>query len=255
MQHLTTKLKDIPWVRHGFFTRQGGVSEGIFASLNCGPGSGDVPASVEENRARVARSLGVEKIMTLRQVHSADVVTAEKFMARGDLPPADAFVTAATGIGIGVLTADCAPVLFASRKHKIVGAAHAGWKGAVGGVLEATVARMKSLGAQAADISAAIGPCIGPRSYEVGEDFPAPFLAQDRENERFFRPAARKGHALFDLPAYVAHRLRLAGVEDIFDTAADTLADEELWFSYRRSCLRKEPDYGRQVSVIAIENA
>jgi YfiH family protein len=250
VKRLTTSLKDIPWVRHGFFTRQGGVSAGIFDSLNCGPGSGDDAASVAENRARVARELGVGDLVTLWQVHSADVVIVDKPLK--DRPQADALVTAQPNLAIAVLTADCAPVLFASRKDKIVAATHAGWKGAVGGVLEATIERMKSVGVNPADISAAIGPCIGPKSYEVGADFLAPFLALDKANEKFFRKAEKSGHMMFDLPAYVAHRLRLAGITQIEDTRQDTLADEKSYFSYRRSCIRGEKDYGRQISVIAI---
>jgi YfiH family protein len=252
MKYLTTPLNTIPWLRHGFFTRRDGVSNGIYASLNCGPGSGDKKENVFANRARVAQSIEIsaDNMPVLAQIHSAAAVSVARAWRYEDRPEADAAVTDTPGIGVSVLTADCAPVLFASKKDKIVGAAHAGWKGAVGGVLEATVAKMNC---DPADIVAAIGPCIGPKSYEVSADFKIPFLAQDQANERFFKEAERAGHLYFDLPAYVGCRLRLCGVGEVHDTGQDTLADEASYFSYRRTCHRKEPDYGRQISIIAIK--
>lgn len=252
MKYLKTPLEDIPWVRHGFFTRTGGESGGIYASLNCGPGSGDNADHVRANREKVAAEMGVEAILTLNQVHSATAIFVDRPWA-GDRPAGDALVTATPRLGVAVLTADCGPVLLASRKDKIVAAAHAGWKGAVGGVLEATIEEMKKRGANPQDIVAAIGPCIGPASYEVGGDFDKPFLEQDKGNARFFRKAERPGHLMFDMPAYITSRLKAAGIAEIHDTKQDTLADEARYFSFRRATLRGEPDYGRQISVIAIK--
>ena len=189
--------------------------------------------------------------MTMKQVHSAKVVKVSKPWTREQAPEADALVTDQKGIGLSVLTADCAPVLFASKNEKVIGAAHAGWKGAISGVMEATVAAMGDFGVKPADIVASIGPCIGPQSYEVSEGFDKPFLEQDKANAKFFR-AGNPGHLIFDLPGYIVERLRLAGVGTVLETRQDTLANEGVYFSYRRSCLRKEPDYGRQISVIAI---
>ncbi|MBI1214827.1 MAG: peptidoglycan editing factor PgeF [Alphaproteobacteria bacterium] len=256
MKFLTTGLDDIKWVSHGFFTRLGGASEGLYDSLNCALSSGDAPERVRANRAKVAEVLDLdpENIITLKQVHSANVITVDKpWDSRAKTPEADALVTDRPGLGIAVLTADCAPVLFASKKDKIVGAAHAGWKGALHGVLEATVAQMSVLGAKPSDIVAAIGPCIGPQSYEVSEGFDAPFIEQDAENAKFFKPAENPGHLVFDLPGYAASRLEALGIETVLDTKRDTLTGEDVFFSYRRSTKRKEPDYGRQISVIALK--
>lgn len=254
---VTDDVLDAGHIRHGFFGRVGGKSRGIYDSLNCGLGSGDDPAAVNENRGRVAENIGVkaEKLVTLHQVHSADCVRVTAPWKPEDRPKADALVTDVPGIAIAVLTADCAPVLFAGRKadgSPVVGAAHAGWGGAIGGVLEATVKAMADMGADPAQIRAAIGPCIGPDSYEVGVDFRTRFLAQDAENAEFFVPATREGHLMFDLPAYVRRRLKLAGVGFVGGRGIDTCFNEEDYFSYRRSTHRAEPDYGRQASVIAI---
>jgi YfiH family protein len=245
-------------VRHGFFGRGGGVSRGIYSSLNCGIGSGDDPAAVRENRRRVAAAMGAapENFVTLHQVHSALCVTVTKPWGMEQRPQADALVTDVPGLAIGVLTADCAPVLFRGRAadgRTVIGAAHAGWGGAVKGVLEATVAAMGAQGVAPGDLRAAIGPCIGPDSYEVGEAFRAPFIAQDAANAEFFSPATRPGHEMFDLPAYAARRLRAAGVTHVACRGIDTFFNEEDYFSYRRSTHRTEPDYGRQVAVIAIK--
>jgi polyphenol oxidase len=247
-------LADAEGVRHAFFTREGGVSDGIFASLNCGFGSSDAPENVAENRARAMAAIELEtdRLVTCYQVHSAEAVEVRRPWRRADNPRADAMVTNVPGIALGILTADCAPVLFADDEARVVGAAHAGWRGAVGGVVDATVAGMVRLGAAPARIRAAVGPCIGRRSYEVGPEFPAPFLADDPANARFFVPAPRAGHFLFDLGGYVEARLRRAGIGRVERAPHDTAAEEARFFSYRRSCLKGEPDYGRFLSAIAL---
>jgi polyphenol oxidase len=241
-------------IRHAFFTRQGGVSQGIFASLNCGLGSGDDPEKVLENRRRAAAALdrAADELVTCYQIHSPQVVVAERPWRREDRPRADAMVTQAPGVALGILSADCAPVLLADAEARVIGAAHAGWRGAVSGVLDATVAAMTKLGAAPQRIAAAIGPCIAQPSYEVGPEFPAPFLAEDAANAAFFLPAARAGHFLFDLPGYVAQRLARLGVARVARTGGDTAAEPERFFSYRRSCLKQERDYGREISAIAL---
>jgi len=220
-------------IRHAFFTRDGGVSEGIFASLNCGLGSGDDQAKVLENRRRAAAALGraADELITCYQIHSPQVVTVDRPWAREGRPRADAMVTATPQIALGILTADCAPVLLADAEARIIGAAHAGWRGAVSGVLDATVAAMIRLGAAPTRIAAAIGPCIEQPSYEVAPEFPAPFLAEDASNAAFFLPAARAGHFLFDLPGYVARRLAQLGVARVARTGGDTAAEPERFFS------------------------
>lgn len=252
IEHQALKLTQIS---HGFFTRQGGHSDGIYASLNCGVGSSDDRGKVMSNRARVAADLGVDpgNLVTLYQVHSADAVVVEAPWPREQAPKADAMVTNRPGVALGILTADCVPILFAGPKAGVIGAAHAGWKGAVGGVIEATVDEMKQLGAEAADIVAVIGPAISGRSYEVSADFLKPFIAQDEKNRRFFAPGVREGHFMFDLRGYVRDRLEKAGVGRIEQVERDTYADEAAFFSYRRSCHRGEKDYGRQISVIALK--
>ncbi|HYD19125.1 MAG TPA: peptidoglycan editing factor PgeF [Patescibacteria group bacterium] len=253
MKFLTTDLEKMKWLSHGFFTRIGGASGGLYDSLNCAFSSKDDGENVRANRAKVAEVIGVEpeNVVTLKQVHSNKVITVTQAWTRDKAPEADALVTAEKGLAISVLTADCAPVLFAAKRSRIVGAAHAGWKGALTGVMDETVKAMVALGAKAEDISAAIGPCIGPQSYEVSEGFEKPFLEQEAANEKFFR-TGKPGHLIFDLPGYVAHRLQQAGVGAVYDTRQDTLTNESAYFSYRRSCLRGEPDYGRQISAIAI---
>jgi polyphenol oxidase len=242
----------IDGVRHGFFTREGGVSEGIYASLNCGLGSGDNTDKVTTNRDRVASKVDVKSLVTAYQVHSPTVVEVETPWTREQAPRADAMVTTRRGVALGILTADCAPVLFADRKARVVGAAHAGWRGAVSGVLDATVAAMAKHGARPESIVAAIGPCIAQASYEVGPEFPAPFLAEDPANAAFFKPSARAGHFMFDLRGYVARRLKTIGIGSVHVLTNDTCREEERFFSYRRACLRGEKDYGREISVIAL---
>lgn len=253
MNYLTTNLEKMPWVRHGFFTRHGGVSEGLYESLNCGLKADDDPNFLT-NRARVAAALefAPEQLVVAKQVHGIKVVTVTKPWNIETAPEGDGMVTAERGIALGILSADCAPVLFAARKEKIIGACHAGWRGAVGGVLEATVEAMQKLGAKPENIQAALGPCIGPQSYEVSDDFAAPFLAQDKSNAQFFRAGTRPGHLIFNLPGYVTHRLTLAGVKTIHDTKQDTLTTES-FFSNRRAFLKGEKGFGLQVSVIGME--
>ena len=248
-------LNDVNHIRHGFFTREGGASEGIYASLNCGPGSNDSPEAVAENRARTMSMLELppDALTTVHQCHSATAVMVDGPFAAEQAPKADAMVTTRRALALGILTADCAPVLFADRRGNVVGAAHAGWRGAVGGVLDNTLTLMEQAGARRKDIVAAIGPCIGQRSYEVGPEFPAPFLAEDPSNGDFFCASARDGHHLFDLPGYVARKLSRLGLSDVTRVPADTFRDETRFFSYRRAVLRREPDYGRQLSAIVLD--
>jgi YfiH family protein len=242
-------------VRHAFFTRNGGVSEGIYATNNCGFGSRDAPAAVAENRARCARKLEVEpeNLLTLAQIHSNLVVRVERPWSRDAFPEADAMVTREAGIALGILSADCAPLLLADTQARVIGAAHAGWKGALGGIVAATVEAMCELGADPDRIAAAIGPAIGRQSYEVDAAFPRPFLEQDPGNAAFFFPAAKPGKQFFDLKGYVAARLAQAGVGDFVVMPNDTCADAARFFSYRRACQRGEEDYGRLLSAIALE--
>jgi polyphenol oxidase len=238
---------------HGFFGRRGGVSTGIYEGLNCGPGSHDHPANVTANRAKAAAALGVapERLVTLYQHHSPDAVTVTRPWNRADAPRADAMVTREPGIALGILTADCAPVLFADARARVAGAAHAGWKGALAGILESAILAMEELGARRSAIRAAIGPCISQANYEVGPEFRARFLGADGENTRFFIPSARPEHWLFDLPGYAAARLAAAGVSAEISGAC-TYADETACFSFRRSTHRNEGDYGRNLSAIAL---
>ncbi|QJE73436.1 peptidoglycan editing factor PgeF [Aerophototrophica crusticola] len=247
-------LNDIPAIRHGFFTREGGVSSGLYDSLNCGFGSGDTPEAVAENRARAMRFLDLqpEGLVTVYQVHSPTVVTVDKPFAPKDAPKADAMVTRLPRVALGILTADCAPVLFCDPQAEVIGAAHAGWKGAMGGVVEATVSAMEALGAKADRIVAAVGPHIAHRSYEVGAEFRDRFLAEAPANDYHFVPARRAGHYLFDLGGYVEQRLANAGVQFVHHSPHDTLAESDRFFSYRRATLNGEKDYGRGLSAIAL---
>lgn len=243
-----------PAIRHAFFTRQGGISSGLFASLNCGFGSGDNPADVARNRAIAMAQLGLspERLVTCHQVHGTEVITVERPWRREDNPHADATATKMPGIALGVLAADCAPVLFADSDAAVIGAAHGGWRGTLAGVMEATVTAMTSLGARANRISAGIGPCIGQASYEVGPEFRANFAAADPTSAGFFVAAPRSSHFLFDLPGYIALRLRRLGLATVEWASHDTAAEEDLFFSYRRACLRGERDYGRGLAAIAL---
>lgn len=236
--------------RHGFFTRQGGVSEGIYQSLNGGQGSADTAEAVAENRSRIAAHLGAAHLISVSQIHSSDVhtVTGPWPDAR---PEGDAMVTDRPDLALGILTADCTPVLFADREARVIGAAHAGWKGALGGVLEATLDAMASLGAENGRIVAAIGPVISQRAYEVGPEFVERFLDDDPDTARFFA-GGRGDRAMFDLPGFCLARLREAGVGEVEWTGHCTYSDETRFYSYRRSCHRDEPDYGRLVAALAL---
>lgn len=240
-------------IRHAFFTRRGGVSDGVYAALNCGFGSHDDPAKVEQNRAIAAAQLAlpVERLVTCHQIHGTTTVTVERPWRRTANPRADAMVTAVPGIALGVLAADCAPVLFADPVARVIGAAHGGWRGALAGVMEATVAAMAAQGARPERIRAGIGPCIGQPSYEVGPDFAASFAA-DPDSTSFFGPAPRAGHFLFDLGGYIARRLARLGLAAVERAPHDTAAEEALFFSYRRARLRGESDYGRGLAAIAL---
>jgi YfiH family protein len=247
-------LLTLPGIRHGFFTRVGGVSEGLYASLNGGVGSDDNPAHVAENRARMAAAVGTapDRLLTCYQIHSPDVVIATTPWSPDARPRADAIVTRVPGLAIGVSTADCGPVLFADGTAGVIGAAHAGWRGAFTGVLEATLDAMERFGAARSRIVAALGPMISASLYEVGPEFVARFSAVG-DHTAFFRPAARDGHALFDLPGYIAARLSKAGLRQIENLARCTYAEPDLFYSYRRSVHRGEPDYGRHVNAIALQ--
>lgn len=238
--------------RHGFFTRRGGASSGIFSGLNCGPGSSDQSESVRMNRARVAEAMAVadNALVTVHQVHSADVATVNAPVADADRPRADALVSATPGLALAVLTADCQPVLFADMEVGVVGAAHAGWRGALDGVLEQTVDAMVALGAARNRITAVIGPSISQRNYEVGQDFLERFLDEDADHMRFF-VNGENGRYLFDLPGFGLERLRAAGV-DAHWTGHCTYADPAAFYSYRRSCHDGQADYGRLISVIRL---
>jgi hypothetical protein len=241
-------------IRHAFFTREGGVSEGIYESLNGGIGSRDAPDKVGENRARMATALGVarENFVTCYQIHSPDVIVAEQPWRRENSPRADAIVTRVPGLAIGVTTADCGPILFADAEAHLIGAAHAGWKGALTGVLEATIVAMEKLGAKRPHISAAIGPLIRQPNYEVGAEFVDRFKAADTSNAKFFTQAERPGHAMFDLPGYIKSRLERAEIKSVDDLGLCTYAEPARFFSYRRTTHRAEPDYGRHVNAIAL---
>jgi YfiH family protein len=247
-------LSAIPGLRHAFFSRDGGVSDGIYAGLNGGIGSNDDPANVAENRRRMAEQMGVtsENFLTLFQVHSPDAVVTSAPWTTPSRPRADALVTRTEGLAIGVTAADCGPILFVEPNARVIGAAHAGWKGALTGIIESTVDAMETLGAERAGVVAAIGPLIRQHSYEVGNEFIERFVEADAENALFFIPAAREGHAMFDLAGFIRMRLENAGVLMIDDIGVDTYSDER-FYSYRRSVHRKEPDYGRHVHAIALE--
>ncbi len=245
-------LAKLPGIRHAFFTREGGVSEGIYASLNGGIGSNDDQAKVHENRRRMAAALGADHLVTCYQIHSADVVVAGKAWAREDAARADGIVTRTAGLAVGASAADCGPLLFADADAGIVAAAHAGWKGALGGIAEATVAKMVELGARRENIVAAIGPLIRQQSYEVGPEFVALFEQAEKSYARFFVPSTKPGHAMFDLAGLIRLRLENARVGHIDDLGLDTYSDEQRFFSYRRTTHRGEPDYGRQIAAIAL---
>ncbi len=251
---LTAENLLVPGVRHAFFTRKGGVSEGVYASLNGGVGSKDAPEKVAENRARMAERLCVaqERLLVPFQIHSADALVVSEPWAAGARPRCDGLATREKNLALGVTGADCGMLLFADADAAVVGACHAGWKGALTGMIEATLVAMETLGGQRARIHVALGPAIGAESYEVGPEFVARFLESDAGFARFFTPATRAGHAMFNLPGFIAERVAALGVASFENLGVDTYADAERCFSYRRSVHRKEPDYGRLVSAIAL---
>ena len=254
LQPITAPALDGPALSHGFFTRIGGASSGLYASLNGGIGSRDDGAAVLENRKRMAATLGVtiERLLIPYQVHSAEAQVVERPFAGEARPRCDGLVTRSPGLALGVTGADCGVVLFADPEAGVVGAAHAGWKGALGGILEATLEAMVGIGARPAAIRAVLGPTIGPRSYEVGSEFRDRFALADAAYERFFAPSARANHHRFDLPGFIRSRLEGCGIASFADLALDTYADEARFFSYRRATHRGEPDYGRLVAAIAL---
>ncbi len=243
----------LPGVAHGFFTRQGGYSSGIFSSLNCGLGSGDDIAVVHKNRAKVAVELGVapEHLVSGYQVHGIDVAVVEGPL--NERPKVDGLVTKVPGLALGILTADCGPVLFADSKAGVVGACHAGWKGALLGVTDATVEAMEKLGAERENIVAVLGPTISQANYEVGPEFPKPFLGHALAHQRYFTPSLKKTHYMFDLKGYLSDRMTRFGVGKVVDLGLCTYADEQRFFSYRRATHRSEKDYGRLISAIALK--
>jgi YfiH family protein len=241
-------------VRHAFFTRSGGVSLGVYATLNGGVGSNDKPENVAENRARMAAILGVSpgRLLTAYQIHSPDVVVADEPWTRDTRPRADAIVTRVPALAIGVSTADCGPLLLADSEAGVVGAAHAGWRGALTGVIEATIAAMERIGADRNGITAALGPTIRQANYEVGPEFVARFLAADPANRQFFAQSQQPEHAMFDLAGYIGERVRRAGIIQFEDLGLCTYAEPERFFSYRRTTRNGEPDYGRHINAITL---
>jgi YfiH family protein len=244
----------LPGIAHCFFTREGGVSTGVYTSLNGGVGSRDERANVDENKARMARRLGVaaERLLVPFQIHSADALAYDAAWGAEERPRCDGLATATRGLGLGVTGADCGMLLFADPQAGVVGATHAGWKGALNGVVEATLAQMQKLGARNADVHIALGPMISRESYEVGPEFVDRFEAEDSGHAKFFTPSDRPGHAMFDLPGFIEMRATQAGVASFENIGVDTYRDEARCFSYRRSVHRSEPDYGRLVSAIAL---
>jgi polyphenol oxidase len=247
-------LSTLARIRHAFFTRSGGVSQGVYDSLNGGVGSNDAPAKVTENRARMAAALGVkpDHLLTAYQIHSPDVVVADQPWTQEKRPHADAIVTRTPRLAIGVSTADCGPLLLADAEAGVIGAAHSGWRGALTGVIEAAIAAMETLGAERSRIVAALGPTIRQPNYEVGPEFVARFLAADADNTRFFVASERAGHAMFDLAGYIADRVQRAGIVNFEDLGLCTYAEPERFFSYRRTTKQGEPDYGRHINAIAL---
>ena len=247
-------LTGLPGVAHAFFTREGGVSEGIYRGLNGGLGSNDSREAVIENRRRMTAHLGLPegRLALPWQVHSAEATVATEPWPREAAPKLDAVVTATPGLAAAIMVADCCPILFADSTARVVAAAHAGWKGAIGGVIEATLVKMEVLGAARENVVAALGPCIRQASYEVGPEFAARFTAEDGANARYFAPGDKPGHSWFDLAGYVVARLKTAGVGTVDDVGLDTYPDEARFYSYRRTTHRAEPDYGRQIAAIAL---
>ncbi|MES0870728.1 peptidoglycan editing factor PgeF [Pseudovibrio sp. SCP19] len=248
------ELEAMQRISHGFFTREGGVSSGIYKGLNVGLGSSDNREDVLENRRRVAEKLGTtpEHLVTPYQIHSTKVLSVSGPFAEEDDKRADALVTNTPGVAIGILTADCGPILFVDPENGVIGAAHSGWKGAVDGILPNTVKAMKQLGADPANITAVMGPMISQKAYEVGPEFALRFLEQSQDNQRFFVPSEKPLHSMFDLPAFIKAQLDQLGLKEVIDLKLCTYADADRFFSYRRTTHNKEPDYGRQISTIML---
>ncbi|KZK80572.1 Laccase domain protein YfiH [Pseudovibrio sp. Ad13] len=248
------ELEAMQCLSHGFFTRERGVSSGIYKGLNVGLGSSDVREDVLENRRRVADQLGTtpERMVTPYQIHSAKALSVSAPFAEEDDRRADALVTNTPGLAIGILTADCGPILFADPDNRVIGAAHSGWKGAVDGILPNTVQAMQQLGANPSNITAVMGPMISQQAYEVGPEFVVRFLEQSQDNKRFFVPSQKPLHSMFDLPAFIKAQLDKLGLKDVIDLKLCTYADADRFFSYRRTTHNKEPDYGRQISTIML---
>jgi YfiH family protein len=251
---ITSALLKGDGITHGFFTRQQGVSNGLYNSLNAGFGSKDKSANVAQNRALIAHTLGLlpQNCVTPYQIHSAKTVRVETPWPHDQAPEADSLVTNQPHIGLGILTADCGPVLFADRKAGVIGCAHAGWKGALGGVLESTLETMESLGSKRENITAALGPMIGFEAYEVGPEFYEQFISKNCEYEAFFKSSDHEDHFLFNLPGFIAYRLTCAGLQTLDNVSQCTYRHQDLFFSYRRSVHQKEKDYGRLLSMIAM---
>ncbi len=251
---ITATSLTFPKINHGFFTRQGGHSKGLFSSLNCGLGSGDDVAVVTQNRAHAAASLGVANthLVSTYQIHSADVVVVDAPFS--ERPKADGMVTATSGIALGILTADCGSVLFADEKAGVIGACHAGWKGALAGVTDSVIVAMEKLGAQRENIAAAVGPTISQAAYEVGSEFLKAFVDADLNNQKYFNSSLKSDHYMFDLPRYLVDRLGASGLNSVQDLALCTYEDEEWFFSYRRATHRNEKDYGRLISTIVLRD-
>ena len=250
---ITSDQLKLNGITHAFFTREGGYSSGIFSSLNCGLGSGDDVALVTKNRAKVAEDLDVRHshLVSAYQVHSAEVLIVDAPLA--ERPKVDGMVTNKRGLALGILTADCGPVLFADMKAGVIGACHAGWKGALFGVTDSTVAAMVSIGATRKNIVAVLGPTISQSAYEVGPEFSKPFLEQDQTHSKYFIPSVKTGHYMFDLPAYLIARMKANGIENVVDTRLCTYSNAKQFFSYRRATHAHEKDYGRLISAIALQ--
>ena len=248
-------LENSPILKHGFFTRKRGVSTGIYASMNCGYGSNDKDAHVTKNRSRVLSELNLPNfsLVTCNQVHSTEVIFVDENTILESSKRADGMVTNLTNVALGILTADCAPILFADTKFKIIGAAHAGWRGALNGIVENTIIKMVELGSKRDDIIVAVGPCIGPKSYEVGSEFVQCFIEMNSKHSRFFKSTSNKEKYKFDLRLYIHEKLKDLGIQNIHIVKHDTMTNRPLFFSYRRSIISGEHDYGRQISVIALE--
>lgn len=253
---ISSETLAIPGIRHAFFTRQGGVSSGLYTSLNGGLGSNDDPGSVQQNRRLMAAELSVapENFLSCSQIHSADVVAVSTPWHGSTRPTADGMVTRHSGVALAISTADCGPVLFADNHSGVIGACHAGWKGALSGILDATIIGMEALGARRKNIKAVLGPTISQMSYEVGPEFVERFIDRDTAYQRFFIPSEKNGFSMFDLPGFIGYRFSMSEIGSFENLGLCTYRNEQLFFSYRRATHRKEGDYGRLIAAIAIKD-